>query len=168
MRSYHYKLTIINSWPYLQTHQFVCHYHPVHDWCLHKFSNSLNRFINSVTLPPQHSCVYTIYMVYLAVALIWRFGESCIYCQIKCMPFRLQAWALSIQYSKSLNKNLANCIFRGNCQIFDSAIIPRIQYLVLMQVRCIYACRNTSVKVDVTFHFVRCLVIILIVHTDFT
>ena len=75
---------------------------------------------------------------------------------------------LSIQYSKSPNKNLANCIFRGNCQIFDSSIIPRIQYLVLMQVRCMYACRNTFVKVDVTFHFVRCLVIILIVHTDFT
>ena len=35
---------------------------------------------------------------------------------------------LSIQYSKLPIKNLANCIFRPNCQIFDSPIIPRIWY----------------------------------------
>ena len=34
-------------------------------------------------------CVCTVYMVYLAVALIWRFDESCKYHQIKCTPFRL-------------------------------------------------------------------------------
>ena len=36
---------------------------------------------------------------------------------------------LSIQYSKPPIKNLANCIFRANRQIFDSPIIPHIQYL---------------------------------------
>ena len=35
---------------------------------------------------------YTTYVVYLAVALIWRFGESHKYRQMKCTPFRLQAW----------------------------------------------------------------------------
>ena len=36
-------------------------------------------------------CSYVpyIYVVYLTVALIWQFGESCIYHQIKCTPFRL-------------------------------------------------------------------------------
>ena len=32
---------------------------------------------------------YTIHMVYLLVALIWRFGESRKYSQIKRTPFRL-------------------------------------------------------------------------------
>ena len=36
----------------------------------------------------------------------------------------------SIQYSKLPIKNLANCIFRANCQIFDLPIIPCIQYIV--------------------------------------
>ena len=36
--------------------------------------------------------------------------------------------SLSIQYSKMPIKNLANCIIRVNCQIFDSPIIPRIRY----------------------------------------
>ena len=34
-------------------------------------------------------CMYTIYVVYLAVALIWWFGESRRYRQINCTPFRL-------------------------------------------------------------------------------
>ena len=36
--------------------------------------------------------IYVVYMVYLAVALIWQFGESCsvkLISPIKCMPFRL-------------------------------------------------------------------------------
>ena len=33
--------------------------------------------------------VDTLYMVYLMVVLIWQFGESYKYRQIKCMPFRL-------------------------------------------------------------------------------
>ena len=35
--------------------------------------------------------IYTVYMVYSAVVLIWQFGVSCKYCQIK--------YAISIQYS---------------------------------------------------------------------
>ena len=37
---------------------------------------------------------------------------------------------LSIQYLKPPNKSLANCIFRVNCQILDSPILPLtgIQY----------------------------------------
>ena len=31
----------------------------------------------------------TVYVVYLAVALIWRVGKSRKYRQIKCMPLRL-------------------------------------------------------------------------------
>ena len=30
-----------------------------------------------------------VYVIHLAVDLIWRFGKSCKYCQIKCSPFRL-------------------------------------------------------------------------------
>ena len=36
--------------------------------------------------------IYVVYMVYLAVALIWQFGESRsvkLISPIKCMPFRL-------------------------------------------------------------------------------
>ena len=33
-----------------------------------------------------------VYVVYLVVALIWQFGTSHKHLQIKCMPFRLQAW----------------------------------------------------------------------------
>ena len=35
---------------------------------------------------------------------------------------------LSTQYSKPPIKNLVNCIFRANRQIFNSPIIPRIRY----------------------------------------
>ena len=36
---------------------------------------------------------------------------------------------LCIQYSKTPIKSHANHIFRGNCQIFDSPIIPHTQYI---------------------------------------
>ncbi len=50
---------------------------------------------------------YTVYMVYLAVVLIWWFGKSCRYRQIK---LGCKHGFLSIQYSKLPINNLANCI----------------------------------------------------------
>ena len=37
----------------------------------------------------KYGHIGTVYVVYLAVALIWRFSESVKHRQIKCMPFRL-------------------------------------------------------------------------------
>ena len=42
------------------------------------------------------------------------------------MPFGCKHGFFSIQYS---NKNLTNCIFRANYQIYDSPIIPRIWHI---------------------------------------
>ena len=72
---------------------------------------------------------YTIYVVYLAVGLIWWFSESHKYHQINVCHLGSKHGFLSIQCSKSPNKSLANCIFRANRQIFNSPIIPCIQYV---------------------------------------
>ena len=53
-----------------------------------KFSNISEQFPD-ISVCTVSSNDATVYMVYLAVALIWRFGESRLYRQIKCTPFRL-------------------------------------------------------------------------------
>ena len=40
-------------------------------------------------LTGMYVMIFTVYVVYLVVALIWHFGKSCLYRQIKCMRFRL-------------------------------------------------------------------------------
>ena len=45
---------------------------------------------------------------------------------------------LSTQYSKLPIKNLAKCIFRANCQIFDSPIIPHIRYTHYLPTQSFY------------------------------
>ena len=45
---------------------------------------------------------------------------------------------LSIQYSKLPIKNLTNCIFRANCQIFDSLIIPRSYTVYCIVLNTVY------------------------------
>ena len=45
---------------------------------------------SSVNVATQR--LYTAYVVYLVVALIWQFGELRKYRQIKCTLFRRKAW----------------------------------------------------------------------------
>ena len=65
----------------------------------------------------------------LAVALIWQFGESHLYHQLNVHHLDCRHGFLSMQYSKPPIKMLTNCIFIAIRQIFDSSIIPHIQYL---------------------------------------
>ena len=70
---------------------------------------------------------YTVYVVYLAVA--FNFGSLANHVNItKLNVHRLgcKHGFLSIQYSQLPIKNLANCIFRTNHQLFDLPITPRI------------------------------------------
>ena len=68
----------------------------------------------------------TVDVVHLAVALIWQFGE---FTKLNVCHLGYNHGFLSIQHSKlPIIKNLANCIFRMNRQIFDSPIIPCMQY----------------------------------------
>ena len=55
-----------------------------------------NKFISSKTAKwlkdhniHDFSMSFTVYVVYFVKALVWQFGKSRIYHQIKCMPFRL-------------------------------------------------------------------------------
>ena len=50
-------------------------------------TNSIQLVMYTRRVQNKHS--NTVYVVYLAVALIWRFSESRLYHQIKCTPFRL-------------------------------------------------------------------------------
>ena len=53
------------------------------------FTNGHHYLSNKQILMAIVGLKITIYMVYLVVALIWRFTESRVYCQINCTPFML-------------------------------------------------------------------------------
>ena len=90
-----------------------------------------SRLSNKIPVKVTICYPHTVCVIYLAVALI--FGGLANHVNIAKLNVRHLIGSkhgfLSIQCSKSPNKSLTNCIFRTNCQIFESPIIPRIQYV---------------------------------------
>ena len=64
-----------------QTSYLIHHLLPLNETC--------HKRVNVHVRKPTVISLYTVYVVYLVVALIWRFGESRLYHRINCTPFRL-------------------------------------------------------------------------------
>ena len=75
-------------------------------------------------------CLYTVYAEYLAVALIWRFGESHI-AKLNAHHLGCKHGFLSIRYSKPPIKNLTNCILEGITKIILDRLINNSMYTVM-------------------------------------
>ena len=108
----------------------------------------------TMTTAYAYAAGHTVYLVYLAVILIWQFSKSHKDHQINCAPLSIHL------YCKQPFWNPANSVIWANRQIFDSPIILLIRYYSFHPQLCILNWKDIQCLNPVTCSWIKywCLV----------